>query len=76
MLQQNLRCLGRIRLLHTLPFAPDKRWPEWQVIIGIETHAQIKSRRKLFSSKNPRGSFHLFSNEWTSWNRFIDFRLK
>ncbi|KAJ7211482.1 Glutamyl-tRNA amidotransferase subunit B, mitochondrial [Mycena haematopus] len=27
----------------------DKRWPGWQVIIGIETHAQIKSRQKLFS---------------------------
>ncbi|KAJ7175695.1 glutamyl-tRNA amidotransferase [Mycena filopes] len=27
----------------------DQRWPGWQVVIGIETHAQIKSRRKLFS---------------------------
>ncbi|PFH47803.1 hypothetical protein AMATHDRAFT_151224 [Amanita thiersii Skay4041] len=27
----------------------DERWPGWQVIIGIETHAQIKSRQKLFS---------------------------
>ncbi|KAJ6584815.1 glutamyl-tRNA amidotransferase [Mycena capillaripes] len=27
----------------------DQRWPGWQVIIGIETHAQIKSRQKLFS---------------------------
>ncbi len=25
------------------------RWPGWQVIIGIETHAQINSREKLFS---------------------------
>ncbi|KAJ7758564.1 Glutamyl-tRNA amidotransferase subunit B, mitochondrial [Mycena maculata] len=28
----------------------DKRWPGWQVIIGIETHAQIRSPEKLFSS--------------------------
>ncbi|KAJ7134432.1 Glutamyl-tRNA amidotransferase B subunit [Mycena epipterygia] len=28
----------------------DQRWPGWQVIIGIETHAQIKSREKLFSN--------------------------
>ncbi|KAI9513292.1 Glutamyl-tRNA amidotransferase B subunit [Russula earlei] len=24
-------------------------WPGWQVVIGIETHAQLKSREKLFS---------------------------
>ncbi|KAI0303985.1 Glutamyl-tRNA amidotransferase B subunit [Russula brevipes] len=27
----------------------DGRWPGWEVIIGIEVHAQIKSREKLFS---------------------------
>ncbi|KAG6330919.1 hypothetical protein ID866_8169 [Astraeus odoratus] len=27
----------------------DKRWPGWEVVIGIEVHAQIKSRKKLFS---------------------------
>lgn len=27
------------------------RWPGWQVVIGIEVHAQIKSRAKLFSCK-------------------------
>jgi aspartyl-tRNA(Asn)/glutamyl-tRNA(Gln) amidotransferase subunit B len=31
------------------PYNEDPRWPGWQVIVGIETHAQIKSRRKLFS---------------------------
>jgi aspartyl-tRNA(Asn)/glutamyl-tRNA(Gln) amidotransferase subunit B len=30
-------------------YKEDRRWPGWQVIVGIETHAQIKSRRKLFS---------------------------
>lgn len=30
-------------------FVSDARWPGWQAVIGIETHAQIKSRRKLFS---------------------------
>ena len=30
-------------------YQEDKRWPGWQVIVGIETHAQIKSRQKLFS---------------------------
>nr|GAT49851.1 glutamyl-tRNA amidotransferase [Mycena chlorophos] len=28
----------------------DGRWPGWEVVIGIETHAQIKSKQKLFSS--------------------------
>ncbi|KAF9559669.1 glutamyl-tRNA amidotransferase, partial [Agrocybe pediades] len=38
------------RLFHDLrTYKEDPRWPGWQVIIGIETHAQIKSRRKLFS---------------------------
>ncbi|KAI0268154.1 Glutamyl-tRNA amidotransferase B subunit [Gloeopeniophorella convolvens] len=27
----------------------DSRWPGWQVVIGLEVHAQIKSREKLFS---------------------------
>ena len=27
----------------------DPRWPGWDVVVGIEVHAQIKSRRKLFS---------------------------
>ncbi|KAH9977679.1 glutamyl-tRNA amidotransferase [Lactifluus volemus] len=30
-------------------FKQDNRWPGWQVIIGIEVHAQLKSREKLFS---------------------------
>lgn len=29
----------------------DARWPGWDVVIGIEVHAQIKSRRKLFSGE-------------------------
>ena len=29
----------------------DPRWPGWQVIVGIEVHAQIKSRKKLFSGE-------------------------
>ncbi|KAH9482302.1 Glutamyl-tRNA(Gln) amidotransferase subunit B, mitochondrial [Psilocybe cubensis] len=38
------------RAFHDLrTYQDDPRWPGWQVIIGIETHAQIKSRRKLFS---------------------------
>ncbi|EJU03145.1 Glutamyl-tRNA amidotransferase B subunit [Dacryopinax primogenitus] len=27
----------------------DERWPGWQPVIGIEVHAQIRARRKLFS---------------------------
>ncbi|KAJ6512108.1 glutamyl-tRNA amidotransferase [Mycena vitilis] len=33
----------------------DQRWPGWQVVIGIETHAQIKSREKLFSNSLTSG---------------------
>jgi len=29
----------------------DPRWPGWQVVVGIEVHAQVKSRKKLFSGK-------------------------
>jgi hypothetical protein len=35
-------------------FKEDPRWPGWQVIVGIETHAQIKSRRKLFSGAHKK----------------------
>ncbi|KAF9006723.1 GatB/GatE catalytic domain-containing protein [Cyathus striatus] len=38
-----------LRRLSTRPHLEDRRWPGWQVVIGIETHAQIKSRHKLFS---------------------------
>ncbi|KAI5993624.1 GatB/GatE catalytic domain-containing protein [Pisolithus albus] len=27
----------------------DRRWPGWEVVVGIEVHTQIKSRKKLFS---------------------------
>ncbi|KAI6152376.1 GatB/GatE catalytic domain-containing protein [Pisolithus tinctorius] len=27
----------------------DRRWPGWEVVVGIEVHAQIKSQKKLFS---------------------------
>ncbi|KAJ7696001.1 Glutamyl-tRNA amidotransferase B subunit [Mycena rosella] len=33
----------------------DQRWPGWQVVIGIETHAQIHSRQKLFSNSLTSG---------------------
>ncbi|KAF8622176.1 hypothetical protein AX15_007289 [Amanita polypyramis BW_CC] len=39
------RCFHDVR-----EYREDARWAGWQVIIGIETHAQIKSRQKLFSN--------------------------
>ena len=43
-------CTTNCRRFHDFrPYNEDLRWPDWQVIIGIETHAQIRSRRKLFS---------------------------
>lgn len=50
--------LCRTRLLHTQRvYKEDSRWPGWEVVIGIEVHAQIKSRRKLFS-----GEFNVIDN--------------
>ena len=46
------RFLGPLhrRSLHLdRPLLPDPRWPGWGVVVGIEVHAQIKSRQKLFS---------------------------
>ena len=49
------------RLFHDFrPYQEDPRWPGWQVVIGIETHAQIKSRRKLFSGTNHLNFFFFF----------------
>ena len=46
-------CPANSRRFHDLrPYSEDSRWPGWQVVIGIETHAQIRSRRKLFSGTN------------------------
>lgn len=43
-------CPTNSRRFHDLrPYSEDSRWPGWQVVIGIETHAQIRSRQKLFS---------------------------
>ncbi|KAI0638469.1 Glutamyl-tRNA-Gln amidotransferase B subunit [Trametes polyzona] len=55
---------GRARLIARVPVlyrnahifrAPkeDSRWPGWELVVGIEVHAQMKSRRKLFSGKHP-----------------------
>ncbi|TFK28925.1 glutamyl-tRNA amidotransferase [Coprinopsis marcescibilis] len=47
----HLRCSLRYRAFHSYRgVQEDSRWPGYQVIIGIETHAQIKSRHKLFSN--------------------------
>ena len=58
--QAMLRFLHK-RALHSFhdvrPYKEDSRWPGWQVVIGIETHAQIKSRWKLFSGASHRGSW-------------------
>jgi aspartyl-tRNA(Asn)/glutamyl-tRNA(Gln) amidotransferase subunit B len=37
------------KFAHQATFARDERWPGYQVVIGIEVHAQIKARQKLFS---------------------------
>jgi hypothetical protein len=40
----------QFRLLHTTrAWKEDPRWAGYEVVIGIETHAQLKSRQKLFS---------------------------
>ena len=41
-------CTGLANTVRT-PLEKDIRWPGWEVVIGIEVHAQIKSREKLFS---------------------------
>ncbi|KAF8138915.1 Glutamyl-tRNA-Gln amidotransferase B subunit [Boletus edulis] len=48
-LQQLWRPLWFKRLHSERAVREDKRWPGWEVVVGIEVHAQIKSRRKLFS---------------------------
>ncbi|KAF8343733.1 Glutamyl-tRNA amidotransferase subunit B, mitochondrial [Amanita rubescens] len=51
-----MRCaLSLRRCFHSVrEHKEDPRWLGWQVIIGIETHAQIKARQKLFSRTLPR----------------------
>jgi hypothetical protein len=46
---RRLYCTGLTNTVRT--FEKDNRWPGWEVVIGIEVHAQIKSREKLFSRK-------------------------
>ena len=42
----------RIRLFHAQRiFNEDPRWPGWEVVVGIEVHAQMKTRNKLFSGR-------------------------
>jgi len=57
------------RLFHSVrTYREDPRWPEWQVVVGIEVHAQIKSRRKLFSGTR---ILQLARTTDVTW-RFID----
>ena len=37
--------------LYSAQARDDSRWPGWDVVVGIEVHAQIKSRVKLFSGQ-------------------------
>ncbi|KZT05563.1 Glutamyl-tRNA amidotransferase B subunit [Laetiporus sulphureus 93-53] len=54
------------RLAHTLRANhEDARWPGWNVVVGIEVHAQIKSRTKLFSSQYLCTPWTIVST-WTS----------
>ncbi|TBU33054.1 Glutamyl-tRNA amidotransferase B subunit [Dichomitus squalens] len=48
------KCLTRLsRQAHSVrTLKEDLRWPGWELVIGIEVHAQIKSRRKLFSESH------------------------
>ncbi|KZT71565.1 Glutamyl-tRNA amidotransferase B subunit [Daedalea quercina L-15889] len=41
-------CL-RLTRSYSVRVKDDSRWPGWDVVVGIEVHAQIKSRLKLFS---------------------------
>ncbi|KAJ3573020.1 hypothetical protein NP233_g2699 [Leucocoprinus birnbaumii] len=54
--RRNLLDARYFRLFHDArshePVKADPRWPGWQVVIGIETHAQIKSTHKLFSQSS------------------------
>ncbi|KAH9049680.1 Glutamyl-tRNA amidotransferase B subunit [Lactarius hengduanensis] len=43
----NDHCTGLTNTVRT--FEKGNQWPGWEVVIGIEVHAQIKSRKKLFS---------------------------
>ncbi|GJE84861.1 glutamyl-tRNA amidotransferase B subunit [Phanerochaete sordida] len=46
-----LHRLAHARAIHEhRPLVEDPRWPGWGVVVGIEVHAQIKSRHKLFSN--------------------------
>jgi len=51
------------RFLSTLPnnTYSDPRWLGWQVVIGIEVHAQLKSRKKLFSGEPRTAGYALDS---------------
>lgn len=48
------------RQIHTREAIYDKRWPGWEVVVGIEVHAQIKSHRKLFSGALMSGLMTMF----------------
>ncbi|KAH7887387.1 GatB/GatE catalytic domain-containing protein [Phlebopus sp. FC_14] len=50
-LQQIWRPTGLRNFHKKREIIEDKRWPGWEVVVGIEVHAQIKSRRKLFSGQ-------------------------
>lgn len=55
MLPLTRRSSRRLRFHSTLAgdaAREDPRWPGWRVVVGIEVHAQVKSRKKLFSSEH------------------------
>jgi aspartyl-tRNA(Asn)/glutamyl-tRNA(Gln) amidotransferase subunit B len=45
------RNFHRIRPFHAERTYEDPRWPGWEVVVGLEVHAQLKTRQKLFSGQ-------------------------
>ena len=50
----------------------DPRWLGWQVVIGIEVHAQVKSRKKLFSGERRTAGYAVDSRFRPGCSRFLD----
>lgn len=61
-----LRNFHRIRSFRAeRTYHEDPRWSGWEVVVGLEVHAQLKTRKKLFSGQRTISKRRMSSYVWS-----------
>ncbi|PVG03594.1 hypothetical protein CPB86DRAFT_748915 [Serendipita vermifera] len=62
----NLKSKSATKPTRAKPVSFASQWPDWDIRVGIEVHAQLKTREKLFSKSSTQSSSEESLNECVS----------